>query len=505
MKFIRAIVCCCVLLALHPQAHAIKATTAHTLFFSRNSQDSTLYDAKILLSWNAQNPSFHFRKDEKGKLTGKLGCIIRWVNDTGIYKEDIFSINTPPQSTYSEAMNQFIGDQYLYTLPPGFYDLEMVLFEPDYKDQLYHYKDTIRINPFIRDTPFVSGIEILDTFFTASVNTPYTRDGHIYLPLTGRFLDEQRGTLLYYYEAYEAGSIPTDLWPLAVSSYVSWKPYGSPVPGFERSDTLSRNRNRQYFTRSFDLARLYSGNYYLNILLADKNNRVLDKRNVFLQRYSTASPVKTEPKEPAEQVEQVTDSNGNTHVLDLTPTFVGKYTAAQVRAVLRMLLLIANPAEAASIRGFLSKPDELYSKYFIYNFWEKRDKLHPDKAWKAYAEKIREANRLFSSGSVPGFETDRGRIYIQYGKPNDRIIVNNETGSLPYEIWQYYNTDKQGMEGVFLFYKPGRSLNGYELLHSTFVGEKRNGAWRSLLYNNSITGSGDLNNASQAEQYIGNR
>ncbi len=239
--------------------------------------------------------------------------------------------------------------------------------------------------------------------------------------------------------------------------------------------------------------------------MRDNYGEILDKKTLFIQRFSTKPKVAIKEPELADSVLSNANDTASFHVLDLTNTFVGKYNASQVRAILKMLLLICDPIEGNNINGFLKKPDELYSKYFIFNFWEKRDKQNPEKAWKAYAERIKEVNKLFTSGARSGYETDRGRIYIQYGKPNDRIIVNNETGALPYEVWQYYSTEKQGREAVFLFYQPGKSLGGYELLHSTAVGEKRNTNWRALLYNNSIAGSGTFNADSRAEQYIGNK
>jgi GWxTD domain-containing protein len=291
---------------------------------------------------------------------------------------------------------------------------------------------------------------------------------------------------------------------MKLHSYISWKPFSAPVPNLEAADSISSKHIPYFFHHNFPLHELKSGNYYFNIELKSENGIVLDKKTLFFQRYNklpiSTNTIKTDSSKISKE-----DTSNYSHVLDLTTTFVGKYNAQQVRAVLKMLLLICTPLEGGSISGFLKKPDELYSKYFIYNFWEKRDKLNPEKAWKLYAEKIKEVNKLFGGSGKPGYETDRGRIYIQYGKPNDRIIVNNESGALPYEIWQYYNSEKQGQEGVFLFYRSGTALGGYTLLHSTFVGEKKNSSWRSLLYNNSITGSGGLNSDSQAEQYIKNR
>src|SRR5689334_19072299 len=59
---------------------------------------------------------------------------------------------------------------------------------------------------------------------------------------------------------------------------------------------------------------------------------------------------------------------------------------------------------------------------FIEAFWRRRDP-DPDTEVNEYLEehyeRIAYANQHFSSG-IPGWKTDRGRIYIMYGPPNEK-------------------------------------------------------------------------------------
>jgi len=187
--------------------------------------------------------------------------------------------------------------------------------------------------------------------------------------------------------------------------------------------------------------------------------------------------------------------------VDLSKIFVSKYTKPQIRAILKMLLPIANPQEKRNINEFIGKPDDMYSRYFIYNFWLQRNKLNPEEDWKKYAERVKQANKLFGSSLLPGYETDRGIIYLKYGEPTDRIIVTSESGALPYEVWQY-NVMEHQTNGIFLFANTGVVMNDFKLLHTTVNGELRNRSWRNILYNN---GTGNILTNSRAEQIIGNR
>jgi len=89
---------------------------------------------------------------------------------------------------------------------------------------------------------------------------------------------------------------------------------------------------------------------------------------------------------------------------------------------------------------------------FIEEFWRRRDP-DPDtdenEFKEEYYERIAYANEHFSSG-IPGWKSDRGRIWIMYGKPDERETHpmggqydrpsyegGGSTSTYPFEIWFY--------------------------------------------------------------------
>jgi len=89
---------------------------------------------------------------------------------------------------------------------------------------------------------------------------------------------------------------------------------------------------------------------------------------------------------------------------------------------------------------------------FIEEFWRRRDP-DPDtdenEFKEEYYERIAYANEHFASG-IPGWKTDRGRIWIMYGKPDERETHpsggsydrpsyegGGNTTTYPFEIWFY--------------------------------------------------------------------
>lgn len=96
---------------------------------------------------------------------------------------------------------------------------------------------------------------------------------------------------------------------------------------------------------------------------------------------------------------------------------------------------------------------------FIENFWRRRDP-NPDteenEYREEYYERIAYANQHYTSG-IPGWKTDRGRIYIAWGKPDsveshpsggsyDRPSYEGggSTTTYPFEIWFYRHLDNVG-------------------------------------------------------------
>ena len=110
-------------------------------------------------------------------------------------------------------------------------------------------------------------------------------------------------------------------------------------------------------------------------------------------------------------------------------------------------------------RAFLALATDEERENFIEHFWRRRDP-NPDteenEYREQYYERIAYANEHFSSG-IPGWKTDRGRIYIAWGKPDS--IETHPTGgaydrpswegggsttTYPFEVWWYRHLDGVG-------------------------------------------------------------
>jgi TonB family protein len=115
---------------------------------------------------------------------------------------------------------------------------------------------------------------------------------------------------------------------------------------------------------------------------------------------------------------------------------------------------------------------------FIEHFWLVRDPTPgtPENELKEeHYRRIAFANEHFASANLPGWKTDRGRIYIPWGPP-DEIDAHSGDGSVfPYEMWRYRSIEGLGQNVDFGFTDLAR--NGeYRLTLDPFFGRRRPGA-----------------------------
>ncbi|UCG92858.1 MAG: GWxTD domain-containing protein [candidate division WOR-3 bacterium] len=75
---------------------------------------------------------------------------------------------------------------------------------------------------------------------------------------------------------------------------------------------------------------------------------------------------------------------------------------------------------------------ESEKKAYLKDFWSERD------YWQ-FEERLREADAQFSTGTLNGRDSERGKYYIRNGPPDDVEIVPMAGVARPFEVWHYYS------------------------------------------------------------------
>ncbi len=451
--------------------------------------------------WEINTHTIHFTTNEDKSIQARIKTDIVFFNKTGIVKEDHYILKTPPKFNIDELIALNVIDLRRYYLGQGAYKIKFMLTDMGDTTQHFTYTDTFSIAAPL-DTCFYSELQFLDTTVDDVSNSVFQKNGKQQIPICANFLDEPRRTLKYYGELYGLNHIDKSNFPLhQIISVI--KGENAVQSRIEKTDTITNQQSIYPISGEFDIRRLPSGNYSLKVTLENWRHQQLASQELFFQRLNK-HPMADEIKIAANAYQDTGMESVN--VLVLNKTFVAKYTLDEVKAILRMLMPFVDNSNRQTIMGFLKTPDDLYMRYYIYNYFANINKKDPAKAWKEFSEKIIDVNKKYSVSGTPGYETDRGLIYLRYGAPGDVITVENEAGSLPYEIWQYAELTqlnrKEITDAVFLFYKPNQMTSDYKLLHSSVSGEAQNISWRSYIY---LTNDVAAGSNSRAEQYIGNR
>lgn len=107
------------------------------------------------------------------------------------------------------------------------------------------------------------------------------------------------------------------------------------------------------------------------------------------------------------------------------------------------LQYIAKTSELEYIKD--GKTDAEKRKRFI-EFWNSKDPspaTRKNEVMIEYYKRIRYADKHYTTPYTDGWKTDMGMVYIIFGMPDNIERHPYEMGSKPYEIWDYYDLNRQ--------------------------------------------------------------
>ncbi|NQV16178.1 GWxTD domain-containing protein [bacterium] len=148
----------------------------------------------------------------------------------------------------------------------------------------------------------------------------------------------------------------------------------------------------------------------------------------------------------------------------------------QLNEIFNVVSLIMDKKE----RRLFKSSDSEGKRNILTAFWDRKDP-DPDTAQNEFKMKfysrVQLVNREYGSETDEGWQTDRGRILIHYGRPNNVETHPSSLDQKPWESWHYY-----GIEGGIEFIFIDRSGYGkYQLVHSTARDEVQDYSWQRYL------------------------
>ena len=119
-------------------------------------------------------------------------------------------------------------------------------------------------------------------------------------------------------------------------------------------------------------------------------------------------------------------------------------------------------------------------KEYLKDFWNHRESGSATETPRQridYLRRVQLADEYYSKYIKKGWRTDRGRVFILYGKPDEVERHPSEGIAKPYEIWYFYQIEN-GVQFVFV---DRSGFGDYELVHSTKRGELTDEDWQRYL------------------------
>ena len=119
-------------------------------------------------------------------------------------------------------------------------------------------------------------------------------------------------------------------------------------------------------------------------------------------------------------------------------------------------------------------------KEYLKDFWNRRESGSAAETPRQridYLRRAQLADEYYSKYIKKGWRTDRGRVFILYGKPDEVERHPSEGIAKPYEIWYFYQIEN-GVQFVFV---DRSGFGDYELVHSTKRGELTDEDWQRYL------------------------
>jgi len=349
-----------------------------------------------------------------------------------------------------------------FSLSPGAYTVEIETNDlVDSLDKVTVLQEVVLKE--IKESGTLSDIQLLSTISSEDDEiSSLQKSGLSMEPLPFRFYYPALNTLYLYLETYHTEK-------LEGQPYLQYtiKPLSGDVP----SPVITYKKIKKEAVASnilqLDISTLLSGPYVLEAALFDGNKQLQEIRKVGFSRFN--------PKGDSLFI----DSG----MLNVDFGFVKDIPEDSLEYDLRAIAPIVNPLEMDVLNSLIKKGNTKSRQYFLHKYWVGQAGKLAGPAFYSYMKVAKVVDENYRSGFGYGFETDRGYVFLKYGKPDEVITVEDEPSAPPYEIWFYTAFPATHQTNVrFLFYNPSLVRNGFQLLHSTARGEKYNDRWEVILY-----------------------
>ena len=457
------------------QGNSVQAIFSHAVFQMNGRKPYV--ETYIMV----RGSSVNFRKTASGKYQGTIEVILTLSQGDQIKYADKYNLLSPETDDSTHISFNFI-DQQRIPLSLGNYELGIRIRDLNGTGEPVEATEPLTIS-FPRDSIAVSDIQLVESYTKTEKPGSLSKGGFDLVPHINDVYVKDENKLIFYTEIYQSLAVLGEGQKYLCNFFLRDLKNNEVLTsysGFTRYTASEVN----VLMKEFNISGLPTGNYTLNIELRDKENALRAAKSI---QFGRSNPGETVPLDQYASV-------------NIGGSFALAYTNPDsLIEHIRCLYPISYEMEKNYANNVIKSRDlKLMQQYFL-SFWLNRDALHPQEAWENYFLEVRKVVKEFSSSIRKGYNTDRGRVYLQYGPPDNRTVMPHEPSAYPYEIWQYYKVKGQSNRR-FIFYNPDLVTNDYKLIHSDALGEIMNDQWQMLIYKRD-TQTNDIDQTSPSGRF----
>ncbi len=419
--------------------------------------------------------SLNYVPSSAGGMQGKVRVYIFVMDKTDTIFFDKFDVSSPLLKDSSDLQKEFLVQNRLQ-LPNGNlrFSLEARDLNAQEGDKPLSLLIGIKVG-FSGPTVQISDIQTLKEYSKSNEVAGVNKSGFSLISRNSIEFTQEKDIYKFYSEIYNTNSVMGDEQPFLVWFNIKNAKDMQPLPNagsFAKYDAKTVNP----VLGEIDLSQVPTGEYYFVVDVRNRENESLASKKKYFSRYHPSMAA------PAEEEFDPTVEDEDCEIAELVDR-------RNLNFILQGLMPMAQERENDFIDAVVESGDEEQKIKYLCYFFKKRATLeNPATAqYINYRERLEVAEKKYATQTMPGYQTDRGRVLIQYGKPNRiddewsdpaRQATNNSY--IPYEIWTYYKVESPIPQTniTFVFAQRDRANFNYQLVHSNGVGERQDPAWR---------------------------
>ncbi len=371
-----------------------------------------------------------------------------------ILAKDEFKISLNGDATERQSAANVKGSLIKTVLPTGKYMIKMVRLDASKQQRLDSLSQGFTTPSFEKDKIAMSDIELCSNIISGSQNKKglFYKNTLEVFPNPMNMFGPKTPNLFYYIELYNVmAENPQDKVNIEIAiantkgEVVAQKRY-----------TKQRTYESLVEVGAFNVSNLDNGLYTIIFAASDpvSNYSVYTRNNFYVM-----DPDQVESKKDLMTLFSKSD------YLNMAEQEVDD-RFAQSRYV----------ATKNEVQIYESLDDVESKRFFMFKFWYERENEGIGLSGE-YFDRVAHANQLYAFANLQGWQTDRGRVFIKYGEPDQIDRKPSNRDNRPYIIWFYQDMDG----GAKFLFVDNTGFGDYRLMSSTLRGEVYDPSWDQLL------------------------